>query len=76
MRAEKNAYIGRKLKKRTFRSLWIVKLNAALQPYEIKYSKFIKLLALKKIEKSRKELAELAASKPEEFKKIVELVKS
>jgi large subunit ribosomal protein L20 len=75
-RAKKNAYIGRKLKKRTFRSLWIVRLNAALQPYGIKYSEFIKSLNSKKIEKNRKELVELAASKPEEFKKIVEATKS
>ena len=74
--AEANAYRGRKLKKRTFRSLWIVRLNAALKPHSLKYAEFIKLLKQKEIEKNRKELSELAVTKPEEFKKIVESLKA
>ena len=75
LKAKANAYKGRKLRKRTFRSLWIVRLNAALKPYSLKYSEFVKLLRAMKIEKNRKELSELAANKPEEFKKIVESLK-
>jgi large subunit ribosomal protein L20 len=74
-RAGENAYIGRKLKKRTFRALWIVRLNAACKLNEIKYSEFIHLLSEKKIEISRKALSELAQKEPEEFKKLVEKVK-
>jgi large subunit ribosomal protein L20 len=74
-RAGQNAYIGRKRKKRVFRRLWIVRLNAACAENGIKYSRFIKLLSDKKIELNRKTLSELAQSQPEEFKKLVEKVK-
>lgn len=73
-RAGQNAYIGRKLKKRNFRSLWIVRLNAACKQNGIKYSQFIHLLSENKILISRKALVELAQQEPQEFKKLVEKV--
>ena len=75
-KAAENAYIGRKLKKRYFRSLWIARLNAALKSHGIKYSQFIADLKKNDINKNRKELSELAAQKPEEFAKIVEKSKA
>lgn len=74
-KAGENAYRGRRLKKRTFRSLWIVRLNAACQANDIKYSEFIHKLNEKKIVISRKALSELAQKEPEEFKKLAEKVK-
>ncbi|EKD56472.1 MAG: 50S ribosomal protein L20 [uncultured bacterium] len=68
------AYRDRRNKKRDFRRLWIVRINAAVREYGLTYSKFIKLLSNKKIELDRKILADLAMNNPEEFKKIVEKV--
>lgn len=76
VKAGQNAYIGRKQKKRAMRSLWIVRLNAALAEHGIKYSRFIKGLNNKGIELNRKVLSELAAREPQEFEKIVKKVKS
>jgi large subunit ribosomal protein L20 len=69
------AYRDRRVKKREFRRLWIVRINAALKEYGMKYSQFINGLKKAKIELDRKILADLAANEPEEFKKIVEKVK-
>lgn len=66
------AFVGRKLRKRDFRKLWIIRINAALTPYKISYSKFINGLKKAKIEINRKILADLAAFDPEVFKKIVD----
>ena len=74
IRAGQYSYRDRKTKKRNFRRLWIIKIKAALIPYDIKYSRFIKLLADKKITLNRKILAQLAEYYPEEFKKIVEKI--
>src|SRR3989344_5864576 len=60
IRAGVNSYRDRKLKKRTFRSLWIIRLNAALHTHGTNYSRFIKALSEKKIEVNRKVLSELA----------------
>ena len=65
------AYHGRKLKKRDLRSLWIVRMNAALREMGISYSKFIPALKKEKIEIDRKMLAEIAVKDPETFKKVV-----
>lgn len=65
------AYHGRKLKKRDLRSLWIIRMNAALREGGISYSKFIAGLKKEKIELDRKILAEVAVSDPDTFKKIV-----
>jgi large subunit ribosomal protein L20 len=66
------AFAGRKLKKRDLRSLWIIRLNAAVRKFGISYSKFIAGLKKEKIEIDRKILADIAVSDPETFKKIVE----
>ena len=62
----------RKVKKRTFRSLWIQRLNAAVREFGLTYSRFIDGLAKAGIEIDRKVLSELAIREPEAFKAIVE----
>lgn len=76
MKAGLNAYIGRKQKKRAFRSLWISRLNAAVKPHGMKYSEFIYKLTRKRVEIDRKMLSNLAIQDPEVFKEIVELARS
>jgi len=71
LHAGEYAFAGRKLRKRDFRTLWIQKINAALKPFDISYSRFIKGLKDKKIELDRKSLAEVAVSDPQTFEKIV-----
>ncbi len=66
---------GRKEKKRNFRSLWTVRLNAALRNEGLTYSKFIGALKKSNIAIDRKILADLAESAPEVFKKVVAKVK-
>jgi large subunit ribosomal protein L20 len=61
------AYTGRKLKKRDFRRLWIVRINAACRLNDIKYSQFMHGLGLAGIELDRKSLADLAVKQPETF---------
>ncbi len=65
----------RKVKKREFRSLWIVRINAACRAEGITYSAFIKGLKKAKIGLDRKVLAELAVKDAKTFKKIVEMAK-
>jgi large subunit ribosomal protein L20 len=65
------AYAGRKLKRRDLKSLWIVRINAALREQGVSYSKFISALKKEKIELDRKVLSEIAFSDPETFKSIV-----
>lgn len=69
------AYIGRKQKKRNFRSLWIVRINAGVRPFGLSYSVFINKLQKSGIELNRKVLADLALNHPDAFKAIVEKVK-
>jgi large subunit ribosomal protein L20 len=69
------AYIGRKQKKRKFRSLWIVRINAGVRPFGLSYSVFINKLQTAGIELNRKVLADLALNHPDAFKAIVEKVK-
>jgi len=66
-RALNFAYTGRKLKKRDFRKLWIVRINAACRLNDIKYSQFIHGLSLAGIELDRKSLADIAVKQPEAF---------
>ena len=61
------AYTGRKLKKRDFRKLWIVRINAACRLNDMKYSQFIHGLSLAGVELDRKVLADLAVKQPEAF---------
>ncbi|MDD3487398.1 MAG: 50S ribosomal protein L20 [Candidatus Moranbacteria bacterium] len=75
LKAGKYAYRDRRVKKRTFRRLWIVRLNAALRTHGEKYSAFIKKMADKKVEIDRKTLSEMAAQYPEQFRMFVEKVK-
>lgn len=75
IRAGEHAFAGRKIRKRDIRRLWIQRLNAALTPFEIKYSRFIAGLKKAKIDLNRKMLSEIAINDPEGFKEIVEKVK-
>ncbi|QQS33254.1 MAG: 50S ribosomal protein L20 [Acidobacteriota bacterium] len=66
-RALNFAYTGRKLKKRDFRKLWIVRINAACRLNDMKYSQFMHGLSLAGIELDRKSLADIAVKQPETF---------
>src|ERR1051325_6182249 len=66
-RALNFAYTGRKLKKRDFRRLWIVRINAACRLNDMKYSQFMHGLSLAGIELDRKVLADMAVKQPEAF---------
>lgn len=68
-------YVGRKLKKRAYRSLWIVRINAAVRPQGLSYSVFMNKLATKGIDLNRKVLADLAMNEPAAFKALVDQVK-
>jgi large subunit ribosomal protein L20 len=69
-------YIDRKIKKRTFRSLWIVRINAAARLNGISYNEFINGLKLANIDINRKMLSEIALSDPAAFAKLTELAKN
>lgn len=68
-------YVGRKLKKREYRSLWIVRINAAVREEGMNYSVFMNKLAQKNIDLNRKVLADLAMNEPAVFKQLVAQVK-
>lgn len=70
-----HAYRGRKQKKRDYRTLWNVKINAAAREAGVKYSVLINKLAKASIKLDRKILADLAQNNPKIFAKIVEKVK-
>lgn len=76
MKAGQNAYRDRRLKKRTFHQLWVLRINAACRIHDIKYSRFIYGLELAGVEINRKMLSEIAISDPDVFEKIVEKAKS
>ena len=69
------AYAHRQLKKRTFRSLWIMRINAAVRAQGMTYSQFIGKLNAKGIVLNRKVLADLAMNEPKAFEAIVDSVK-
>lgn len=69
------AYIGRKQKKRNFRSLWIQRINAGAREHGMSYSVFMGKLKANNIELNRKVLADLAMNHPDAFKAIVDKVK-
>ena len=75
MHAYAHAYKDRKRKKRDFRRLWQIKINAAVRKEGLTYSKFMAALKKAKIELDRKILADLAEHNPDVFKKIIEVVK-
>src|SRR5207253_3220128 len=70
------AYTGRKLKKRDFRSLWIVRIGAAARINGLNYSQFMHGLKVAGIELDRKVLADLAVHQPEAFKEVVAQAKN
>jgi large subunit ribosomal protein L20 len=70
------AYRDRKVRKREFRSLWIVRINAALRPLGLSYSKFIGGLKKAQINLDRKVLADLAIVDPQGFARVAELSRS
>ena len=70
------AYRDRKAKKRTFRQLWIIRINAAARQHDLSYNQFIAGLKKAEIELDRKVLAELAVSDPAAFGKIAERAKA
>jgi len=69
------AYRDRRVKKRSFRSLWIQRINAGARQYDMSYSEFIGKVNAKGIELNRKVLADLAMNNPEAFKAVVDAVK-
>lgn len=75
-KANQYAYRDRKRKKRTYRALWIQRLNAAVRPFELSYSRFIDGLARAGITVDRKVLSDLAIREPAAFQAIVEKAKA
>lgn len=75
MHAGNYAYEGRRIRRRDMRKLWIIRLNAALKPFEVRYSTFINLMKTKKVELNRKMLSEIAINDPATFKSIVAFIK-
>ena len=69
------AYRDRKNKKRTFRALWIQRINAGVRQHGLSYSEFMGKINAKGIELNRKVLADLAMNNPEAFKAVVDAVK-
>ncbi len=69
------AFKGRRLRRRDMRQTWITRLNAALKPFEISYSAFIKMMKDKSVELNRKMLSEIAIKDNNSFKSIVEFIK-
>ncbi len=68
-------YVGRKLKKREYRALWIARINAAVRAEGLTYSRFIHLLNEKGVALDRKMLADIAMNEPEAFKQLIASVK-
>ena len=75
LKSQSYAYEGRKQRKRDFRKLWITRINAAVRPYGLSYSKFIAALKENNIEVNRKILSEMAINDPAGFEKLVESIK-
>ncbi|NIP71788.1 MAG: 50S ribosomal protein L20, partial [Gammaproteobacteria bacterium] len=75
-RARQYAYRDRKVRKRDFRRLWIVRLNAACRQHELSYSQFIRGAKLAGIDLDRKALSNLAIEEPETFAQICSQVKA
>ncbi len=69
------SYVGRKLKKREYRTLWIARINAAVREEGLTYSHFINALSVKGIDINRKVLADIAMNEPASFKALIASVK-
>ena len=76
MKSLSYAYVGRKLKKRDFRSLWITRISAACKMNDINYSRFMNGLKKANIEINRKMLSEIAINDPKAFTQLVETAKA
>ena len=76
MKSGNYAFVGRKMKKRDYRRLWIARLSAAVKPYGLNYSKFMNGVKKAGIELNRKSLSELAINEPAVFAAIVEKAKA
>ena len=74
-RSMRYAFIGRRLKKREFRRLWIARISAAVKPYDMNYSRFMNGLKKANVEMNRKSLSELAISDADAFKALVDTAK-
>lgn len=75
LKAGQHAYRDRKNKKRDFRNLWIIRINAAVRNFDLSYSEFIKKLSNNKILINRKLLADLAQNEPKTFSAIIKEIK-
>ena len=75
MKSGNYAYIGRRLKKRDFRRLWIARINAACRLNDMSYSRFMNGLKVANISLNRKVLSELATNNPSEFSSLVATAK-
>jgi len=75
IRSGQFAYRDRRVRRREFRKLWIIRINAAVRQRGIRYSVFINGLGKANIQLDRKMLAEMAVSDPDAFDRVVELVK-
>ena len=75
IRALRNAYVGRKLKKRDFRKLWIARINAAARMNGLSYSRFMNGMRIAGIDINRKMLSEIAINDPKAFAELVEVAK-
>jgi len=69
------AYVGRRLKKRDFRRLWITRISAACKANDMNYSRFMHGLKLSGVNLNRKMLSEMAIHEPEAFTKLTQTVK-
>ncbi len=76
VRAAVNARVGRKLRKRDFRSLWITRLNAACRQRGIRYSQFINGCKKANVQLNRKMLSEIAIADPAGFDAVADIVKA
>lgn len=76
MRGLEYSYNDRKLKKREYRRLWIVRINAAVRSFGLSYSRFVSQLKKKNVDLDRKILADIAVHDADGFKQIVEAVRS
>jgi large subunit ribosomal protein L20 len=75
-RAGNFAYVGRRNKKRDFRRLWIIRINAAARLHDLSYSQFIAGLKRAGVDLDRKSLADLAVRDPQGFSRLVESAKA
>lgn len=75
MKSLQHAYVGRKLRKRDFRKLWITRINAAARANGLSYSRFMNGLKLSGIQMNRKMLSEMAIHDKEGFAQLVETAK-